>query len=392
MEKNKNSYFKLEEYSNGFESINYTSKPNLRYKENIVNNFKKDYWIFDNYDVYYMENQNNDFKFNIFLVYGCDDNNDINIVRINDKKLIKSLKGHEMSVDIVKYFYDDRDKKHYLLSADYLKIVILWNITNEYAPIIQIKIQYSQYINNLMIIFELNYIITSTDGTSEKDFIKIHSLNNGKLITNINDTANNETKYLLKWNYNNKYYLVELCNLKILIYDLLNKKLYRNLPFEKKYTIEKYFFSGFITSDNKYLYICSNGGGIYIYNLLKSNLIYRFKIKKTYSFKIALWSTDIKDINDSIKHKNTKNKKISNYLLLSDNNRKGFLCINVSFNSNFINNQVNDFNFQSDINTLYKNGKTIKCFKKIIHPIYGECLLCSGNDSNIDLWINNNKF
>ena len=205
MEKNKNSYFKLEEYSNGFESINYTSKPNLRYKENIVNNFKKDYWIFDNYDVYYMKSQNNDFKFNIFLVYGCDDNNDINIVRINDKKLIKSLKGHKMSVDIVKHFYDDRDKKHYLLSADYLRIVILWNITNEYAPIIQIKIQYSQYINSLMIIFELDYIITATDGTSENDFIKIHSLNNGKLISNINDTTNNETKYLLKWNYNDKY-------------------------------------------------------------------------------------------------------------------------------------------------------------------------------------------
>ena len=134
MEKSEFSSFKLEEYINGFESVNYTSRPNLRFKESIVSNFKKDYWIFDNFDIYYIEDQNKEYKFNVFLVYGCADNDNINILRIHNKKLIKSLKGHEMSVDIVKHFYDERPKKHYLLSADHLNIIIVWDITNKYIP------------------------------------------------------------------------------------------------------------------------------------------------------------------------------------------------------------------------------------------------------------------
>ena len=51
-----------------------------------------------------------------------------------------------------------------------------------------------------------------------------------------------------------------------------------------------------------------------------------------------------------------------------------------------------DNNFKYNITSFYNKGETIKCIKKIIHPIYGECLLSSGNDSNIDLWINANKF
>ena len=83
-----------------------------------------------------------------------------------------------------------------------------------------------------------------------------------------------------------------------------------------------------------------------------------------------------------------KIKTINNYILVSDNYKKGFICVNITFDRIIKDNQENDFNFKYNINTIYKNGKNIKCFKKIIHPIYGECLLCSGDNSNIDLWIN----
>ena len=121
----------IEENKNFLESIDYNSTPNLKYKENIVKDFKHDYWIFDNYDIYYSEIENNKSKFELFLVYGCEDKENINnikIVRIHDKKLVKELKGHENIVDIVKHFYNINNKKRYLLSADYQKLVIVWDL------------------------------------------------------------------------------------------------------------------------------------------------------------------------------------------------------------------------------------------------------------------------
>ena len=82
---------KLEKYKTSIESIIYNSKPNLRYKENIINDFKYSYCIFDNYDIYYKYEN----KVEVFLVYGKQDNN-INIIRLEDKKLIKTLKGHKV--------------------------------------------------------------------------------------------------------------------------------------------------------------------------------------------------------------------------------------------------------------------------------------------------------
>jgi hypothetical protein len=73
---------------------------------------------------------------------------------------------------------------------------------------------------------------------------------------------------------------------------------------------------------------------------------------------------------------------------------KGFLCINISFDRVIKRKECKEYdtNFNYNIVSFYGKGKEIKCIKKIIHPIYGECLLTSGNDENIDLWINNNGF
>ena len=92
-----------------------------------------------------------------------------------------------------------------------------------------------------MIIFEMNYIITSTEGKSEEDYSRIYSLTNGKRIANIENTNKNETLCLLKWCYNKKYYLIELCYRNILIYDLSNRKLYKNLT--ENSNLSKYYYS-----------------------------------------------------------------------------------------------------------------------------------------------------
>ena len=383
-----NNIFKLIDNQKDFESIYYDSKPNLRYKETVVNDFQKDYWNFDNYDIYYSKNDLNEKEFDIFLVYGDHNNNNINIVRIRDKKLIKSLTGHEESVDIVKHFYDKDNHKNYLLSADYSKIVIVWDL-NKYNQVFKIKTNYSKYMYALTIIFENKYIITSTRGTSSNDYIKLYSLTNGKFIANIENTNNTETFYLLHWNYNYKNYLIELCYENIFIYDLSNNKLYKDLT-SKNYNSSNSYYSGFISSDNKYLYASTNKGIIFIWNLLNSTLAYKFMIENSSFLKILLWSTEI--INNTPDSKEIKNEKIYNYILISDKKKKGFFCINISFDRKTINNMKVDKNFNAKVYSFYARDITIKCIRKIIHPIYGECLISSGDNYNIDLWINNNNW
>ena len=73
-----------------FKDINFSSKPNLKYRENIVQDFQRDYWIFDNYDIFYLHDKTNENKFELFIAYGCSADDDINILRISDKKLIKN--------------------------------------------------------------------------------------------------------------------------------------------------------------------------------------------------------------------------------------------------------------------------------------------------------------
>jgi WD40 repeat protein len=299
---------KLENYKTSIESIIYNSKPNLRYKENIVNDFKHDYWIFDNFDIYYTY----DIKFNLFLVYACDDNNNINIVRLEDKKLIKSLKGHEDIVDIVKHFYNEINNKNYLLSADYRKIVIVWDL-NKYKKIHIINTNYSNNIYSLTILFIKNYIITSTEGTAnEIDSTKIYSLIDGKIIMYIKQTSKYETLNLLIWKYNNNYYLIELCFENIFIYDLSNGKLFKYLTLSNKSF--SYFYSGYISYDNKYLYTCTNEGIITIWNLFDSTLVFKTEIKNLNLLKITLWSTEIKEKKNISNEK--EEKKIINYIYL----------------------------------------------------------------------------
>ena len=209
-----NGYNKFNENKIVIYKTNYNTRPNLRYKENIINDFKHSYWYFDNFDIYYKKEN----RFEVFLVYGCVDNDNINIVRISDKKLIKSLKGHTEVIYIVKHFYNEKNNKNYLLSADYSKIIFVWDL-NQYITIHIINTNYSSYINNLIMFFDKNYIITSTDGCNNNvDYIKIYSLINAKLIMNFKQNFRNETLYLLIWKYNNKYHLIELCYQNIFIY------------------------------------------------------------------------------------------------------------------------------------------------------------------------------
>ena len=102
-----------------------------------------------------------------------------------------------------------------------------------------------------------------------------------------------------------------------------------------------------------------------------------------------MWSNEIID---NIQDSKVKDETINNYILVSDKKKKGFFCINIFFNRKIIYNTKIDKNFDAKVLTFYGRDVTIKCLRKIIHPIYGECLISSGDNYNIDLWFKNNNW
>ena len=119
-------------------------------------------------------------------------NYNLDIFALLDNKKIKSLNGHKNHIETVRYFINNKDYNEYLISADDNKIVIIWDITNNYNIKYQIKTQYDNYILSCLLVFfhnnNDNYIITSTKSKSndnDKSATKIYSLNNGSPIPNL---------------------------------------------------------------------------------------------------------------------------------------------------------------------------------------------------------------
>ena len=99
-----------------FDKINYEFKknPNIKYLLNISNQ-KNGSLIFD---VFISFKDNNEYII-------VKNKNDIDIYLLLDYKKIVSLKGHNANIVIVKYYINKKDYKEYLISTDYMKIVII---------------------------------------------------------------------------------------------------------------------------------------------------------------------------------------------------------------------------------------------------------------------------
>ena len=287
-------------------------------------------------------------------------NYNLDIFTLLDNKKIKSLNGHKDHIRTVRYFINNKDYNEYLISADNNKIVIIWDITNNYNIKYQINTKYNNYIYSCLLVFPHNnndnYIITSTYSTSndnDKSATKIYSLNNGNFIKYINNTNNNNIYYLLSWynKKNNKYYIIQLANKKIIINNLLEDELYSELIHQP----ESDHYSGFIYNIDNNDYLCSSSynGYINIWDLYNKKI---FKIINTNKCKLA--------------HIIEWNNK---YIIVADYNNKSFKIIDLDENE-----------IISDIGGQH-TGKVVS-IKKIYHPIYGESLLSCGYDNYIKLW------
>ena len=336
--------------------INYEFKnepKNLKFKENITTTNTDCGWN-DMFEIFISYKDNKE-----YLVSPNTNNYKLDIFNLINNQLITSLSGHNNHIRTIRYFINNKNKNEYLISADDNKIVIIWDITNNYNIKYTINTKYGNDIYSCLLIFphnsDDNYIITSTYNQSGKDedsATKLYSLNNGNFIKYINNTNNNAIYYLLSWynKRNNKYYIIQFSYKKIIINNLLEDELYSELSNEP----EDNHFSGFIyyKDNNDYLCSSSSNGYINIWDLYNKKI---YKTINTNGCKLA--------------HIIEWNKK---YIIVADYNNKSFKIIDIDNNSIY------------NINPEHKDK--LICVKKINHPKYGESLLSAASDKTIKLW------
>ena len=263
----------------------FNNQPNFQFKENIVSDFNYSYWICDTFDIYYPSND----KIEPYLAYSSFYKMGIKIVKITNKKSIKTLSEPSNYIEKIKISYDEKSENNYLLASDWDFMVYIWNLDDNYKFLFKITTGYTNYIYSLFIYFKLEYIITSTVGhVINVDYIKIFSLKDGKLINNIKNSELNDTLDCLIWEKEEKdIYIVACCYQKIEIYNILTGELYGNLATEINDSCGDYYFSGFIANDNKHLFTSSYEGFINIWDLYEKKLIKTIKFSSSF-FKIIL--------------------------------------------------------------------------------------------------------
>ena len=201
-----------------------------------------------------------------YLIYNNKDNYNLEIMQLDNKKIITSLPGHVESTQIIRY-YKANENKDYILSIDKNNLIIIWDIQSNYKKIYKTTVNYFNKIIDAILLLNINnsnYVYISNSGLDE--YSQLYELkidSKFKFIRNINDTNNNKTKYLIPWNYNNEYYIIECCDQKIMIYSIFEDKSYAELFSEP----ESDHISGFIYNQNFLCVIHSENKYIRIWDL-----------------------------------------------------------------------------------------------------------------------------
>ena len=336
--------------------INYKFKKdpkNLKFKENIAMSNISLGWN-DIFEIFISYKDNKE-----YLVSPNSNNFKLDIYSLINNQITNSISGHNNKIRTIRYFMNHKDKNEYLISADDDKIVIIWDITNNYNIKYKINTKYGEDIYSCLLLFINNsydnYIITSTwnkSGNNDDSATKIYSFNNGNLIKYFSNTNSNSIFYLLSWlnKRNWKYYIIQFANEKIIINNLFEDEIYCELI----KVPEAGHVSGILYYFDNHDYLCSSSGNGFI-NIWD---LYEKKIQK------------IIDTNGcELAHMIEWNKK---YILVADYKNKSIKIIDLYTNS--------VFNISTEHNERLVN------IKKINHPIYGESLLSGARDRIIKLW------
>ena len=221
-----------------------------------------------------------------YLVYHNEINFNLEVMRLTDNTIVHFLKKHTGKITVINYYKKNNDNE-YLLSCDLNKLVVIWEIQNNFNIKSSIQEEYAGVIWDAHLLLDLNnkdYILLSSG--KKEEFIKLYELkdNNCYFIKNIFGTKENITNYMIPWFYNFKYYVINFYN-DISIHNIFENECYAKLTVEKSS-----YFCGFIYNKN---YLCANdrtNNLLRIWDLINKNIVKEIKYDGELGREIIQWN------------------------------------------------------------------------------------------------------
>ena len=342
--------FEIEIFRTQNSIINFETDPNeLIY----VKKVKKGYKFLNIFEVYVGMKDNE-----AYLIYQKNNYN-LNIMRIIDNTLIKSLIGHEAYIEIIKYYHKKNSEEEYILSCDTANFVIVWDINDNFNMKYSIQEEYKDKINDVLILFNVfneDYIYLCSSNENYYDYSKLYEIKyKTHFIKNIFNTNKIKDNYSTLWLYKNKYYIISCCDIGISINNIFEDENYANLN-EKS---QKDYYYCLLYNDN---YLCvsnKNNNYITIWDLVKKTIDKKISFDAKIGYKMIQW-------NDK-------------YIIIECGD-----CLIVI-----------DIKEGKECKKIFGKNKKIYELKKINIENIGECLVCSEGKNCINIYTiseNLNKF
>ena len=288
----------------------------------------------------------------LYLIYSNKNKSIISYDLINNRKINEIKKAHIEIITNFRYYLDKIKKQDLILSISDHNIK-LWNINN-YNCLLDIKNIYQNgWIYSACFLHDNNenYILSSNCNFGHCESIKVFNFS-GNMIKEINDS--NDHIYFIDTFYDKKLstnYIITGNNCYVKSYDYNKNILYHKYDDKNN---ENAHHSIVVSNEEEIIKLIesSNDGNIRIWNFHSGELLNKIVVSDYILNCICLWNNEYIFVGC-----NDKTIKLIEL-------RKGII-----------------------LKDLVDHNKSVSTIKKIIHPIYGECILSQSYDNLIKLWI-----
>lgn len=282
-----------------FEKVNFKKNPHFIFKE-IISDKIEGFSVSSLFDIFIDKEGDTILALPYFDIKNPTSKEfNISLMTLKNNKEKKKLEGHIARFKVIKYFYDEIHDQKYLISSDRKNKIIIWDINKDYSKIFENIFECNNCINDILMLFINKEIYIITAPLSENEATRIINLNTEKNFEIISKNEISDSKGFAKFSLShwsnknlNMNYIIQTGKNKIIINELQTKELYATINTSGDYPNN--ISSLIYNKDNEdLLLITSNFGLVIIYDLINKKIFKEIKIPNSYLINIIKWNENI---------------------------------------------------------------------------------------------------
>lgn len=286
----------------------------------------------------------------------------ISLINLKDNKEIKKLEGHIDRVVTVRYFRNPITGNDYFISADRKYNIIVWDLSNDCAKILETEVKYEGFIYSCLLIFDEKKMYAVTSSLGANNYTRVIDCDDKNKIIDITESKDVNVYYLGYWQNpkaadDEKHVIIQCAKNKILMSTFPSNKTYHVLQTDDKHP---YNLAGIVFKNKgKDMFAASATYGlVQIIDLEEKQVVKSIELEDVHLYSFVKWN--------------------ERYLLLNDCLQRRIIVFDME----------DDYKIKSKV--LCPEMHFDRFIKKVEHPIYGEAILSVGIDWKIKLFINRN--